>query len=455
MANRQRIAVLARHVTVATASGDASSAPEAHGSLGAATPEGLPGPIVAVGGGGMDECGEIISAIKAIAGVGEPNVLILPQASAREDAGEAGAAMWAAAGAGRVVNHACNPIDRGVALAELARADILWFPGGSQTRLADALEEVELMETIRRHNACGLVIGGTSAGAAIMSTAMLSGAAESGAYISGARAATDIPEPRAGWLRGLTHKGLALWSAVILDQHFTQRSRQSRLLSAVLDDPARLGVGIDERTAVIVRGGTLRVVGEGTVTIYDARAALAAGSFKDGDRQSVRDAKVSLLCSGQEYNWQQQPGTRFVSHPQHPSADLRSYRLGAIGAFAECVGAGAKTLGLSSAMTPSDLGALLEDAEEIIARNGAQYHYEDEFLVTDLFPSEVTDGLHLLLIFRDDSTLAEYKSLKAAKAALVERGEYEGVPRENIARAMAALLSYTEEKTWALLGGGS
>ena len=106
-------------------------------------------------------------------------------------------------------------------------------------------------------------------------------------------------------------------------------------------------------------------------------------------------------------------------------------------------------------MTPSDLGALLEDAEEIIARNGAQYHYEDEFLVTDLFPSEVTDGLHLLLIFRDDSTLAEYKSLKAAKAALEERGEYKAVPRENIARAMAKLLSYTEEKTSALLCGAA
>lgn len=427
--------------------------------LGAATisddvVSGLSGPIVAVGGGGMDERGEIISAIKAMAGVDEPRVLILPQASAREDAGEAGAAMWAAAGAGRVVNHACDPIDREVVLAELARTDILWFPGGQQTRLADALVEAELMEEIRHRNACGMVIGGTSAGAAIMSDTMLSGTPESGVYLSGARAATDIPEPRPGWVRGLTHQGLALWSAVILDQHFTQRSRQSRLLTAVLDDPDRLGIGIDERTAVIVDGETLRVAGEGTVTIYDARAALGAGSFNDGDMQSVRDAKVSLLRSGQEYNWQQPTIIQFVPHPQNSSVDLRSYRLGAIGAFAECVGAGVKTLGLSSPMSPSDLGALLEDAEEIIARNGAQYHYEDEFLVTDLFPPELTNGLHVLLIFRDESTLAEYKSIKAAKAALMERGEYEGVARENIARAMARLLSYTEEKTRALLGAG-
>ena len=69
------------------------------------------------------------------------------------------------------------------------------------------------MDAIRQRNASGLVIGGTSAGAAIMSEAMLSGTPESGAYLSGARAATDIPEPRVGWLRGLTHQGLALWSA--------------------------------------------------------------------------------------------------------------------------------------------------------------------------------------------------------------------------------------------------
>jgi cyanophycinase len=442
MAHRRRVALLARHVTAALSSDDLP----AHEPV-----PGLSGPIVAVGGGGMDEGGEIVSAIKALGGVNEPSVLILPQASAREDAGEAGVAMWAAAGAGRVVNHARNPIDRDVALAELARADILWFPGGQQTRLADALVEAELMDAIRQRNASGLVIGGTSAGAAIMSKAMLSGTPESGAYLAGARAGTDIPEPRVGWLRGLTHQGLALWSAAILDQHFTQRSRQSRLLTAVLDDPARLGVGIDERTAVVVHGQTFRVVGEGTVTIYDARAAVAAGAFEDGDGQSVRDAKVSLLRSGQEYNWQQPP---LVPHPQNPSADLRSYRLGAIGAFAECVGAGVKTLGLSSAMPPSDLSALLEDAKEIIARNDAQYYYEDDFLVTDLFPPEVTDGMHLLLIFGDDSTLTEYTALKAAKAALVERGEYEGEAREGIARGMATLLSYTEEKTQALLDGG-
>ena len=68
-------------------------------------------------------------------------------------------------------------------------------------------------------------------------------------------------------------------------------------------------------------------------------------------------------------------------------------------------------------MPPSDLSALLEDAKEIIARNDAQYYYEDDFLVTDLFPPEVTDGMHLLLIFGDDSTLTEYTALKAAPAA--------------------------------------
>lgn len=100
---------------------------------------------------------------------------------------------------------------------------------------------------------------------------------------------------------GLTHHGLALWPGAILDQHFTQRSRQSRLLSTVLDNPGLLGVGVDERTAVVLVQGAFRVVGEGTVTVYDARAPAAVGSFEAGERQSVRQAKLSLLHTGQTF----------------------------------------------------------------------------------------------------------------------------------------------------------
>ena len=227
---RRRVGVLgsvARHVAAPSVAG-ADSEP-----AGAAVAGGATGSLVAIGGGGWDEGGEILAAIKALAAEHTQResgfrVLILPHASAKDDAGQAGVTMWEAAGC-TVVNHAQDPIEREAALAELEMADILWFPGGSQTKLAEALEGADLMGTIRQRSGAGMVIAGTSAGAAIQSEAMLSGAPVPGAYISGAKATTDSPEPRPGWISGLTHRGLALWRPVILDQHFTQRSRQSRL----------------------------------------------------------------------------------------------------------------------------------------------------------------------------------------------------------------------------------
>lgn len=256
---------------------------------------------------------------------------------------------------------------------------------------------------------------------------------------------------------GLTHHGLALWPEVILDQHFTQRSRQSRLLSTVLDNPELLGVGIDERTAVVLRQDAFSVVGEGTVTVYDARAPAVVGAFEMGARQSVWQAKLSLLHTGQSFmlkqHLQKQQATSQSgagtggSHREH----LRSYRLGAIGAFAECVGAGVKTLGLSSPMPEADLVALLDDARAIISRNGAQCYVEPDFLVTDLFPSSLTDGMQVILIYRDKTALAEYKKLKAEKTRLIQAGQWKGIQKEALARNVAKLLSYTYEKTNELL----
>lgn len=137
-----------------------------------------------------------------------------------------------------------------------------------------------------------------------------------------------------------------------------------------------------------------------------------------------------------------------------PSAiDLRSYRLGGMGAFAEMVGAGVKTLALSSPMTQAEVDDLLTDAQRIAAENGAEIFRETDFLVTDLFSSELTDGLEVLLIYRG-ATLDRYQNLKAAKVRLVESGEYEGEARLEIARRFGSLLSYPESRIQELLQDG-
>jgi hypothetical protein len=139
-----------------------------------------------------------------------------------------------------------------------------------------------------------------------------------------------------------------------------------------------------------------------------------------------------------------------VSLAQKPDIDERSYQLGVIGAFAEVVGARVKKLALSSPMTPGEMDALIREAEKIVARNGALSWREEDFLVTDLFPADVTEGKHVLLIYLDP-VKDEYLALKAKKARLVAEGRYEGEARLEIAREMGRLLSYPESRIDELL----
>lgn len=126
-----------------------------------------------------------------------------------------------------------------------------------------------------------------------------------------------------------------------------------------------------------------------------------------------------------------------------PQIDKRSYNLGIMGGFAEVVRLGVKKLALSEVMTPEEMDGLMEDAEAVAERNQVQIWRETDFLVTDLYPSDVAEGKHVLLIYTG-TTLDEYLTLKADKAALIADGQYQGQARENIARRFGKLLSYPD-----------
>ena len=123
--------------------------------------------------------------------------------------------------------------------------------------------------------------------------------------------------------------------------------------------------------------------------------------------------------------------------------DQRSYNLGIMGGFAEVVRLGVKQLALSEVMTPEEMDGVMDDAMVIAERNEVQMWRETDFLVTDLYPADVAEGKHVLLIYTGD-TLDRYLALKADKARLVAAGEYEGAAREEIARRFGRLLSYPE-----------
>jgi uncharacterized protein YegL len=137
-----------------------------------------------------------------------------------------------------------------------------------------------------------------------------------------------------------------------------------------------------------------------------------------------------------------------------PSIDDRSYKLGGIGAFGEMVNVGIKKLALSAALSPEDMDALIEEAVRVAKRNNVEIYREKDFLVTDLFPTSVTDGKHVLVIYKGE-TKQEYLDLKIKKAKLVASNQYTGQAREEIAQQFGAMLSYPKWKIDELINSNN
>jgi cyanophycinase len=149
----------------------------------------------------------------------------------------------------------------------------VWFGGGDQILLARALRGTKTERAIHDRYAAGAVIGGTSAGAAVMSAQMITGDER---HPGGARPPSDSSDGFMTIARDdiVIDAGFALLTNAIVDQHFVRRKRHNRLLSLVLEQPVHLGVGIDESTALVVEpDGRWRVAGESVALVYDARRA--------------------------------------------------------------------------------------------------------------------------------------------------------------------------------------
>lgn len=126
-----------------------------------------------------------------------------------------------------------------------------------------------------------------------------------------------------------------------------------------------------------------------------------------------------------------------------PHIDHRSYQLGIMGGFAEVVKLGVKKLALSEVMSPAEMDDIMADALIVAKRNGVEMWRETDFLVTDLYPADVAEGKHVLLIYTGD-TRDQYLAIKSDKEMLIASGRYEGAAREEIARRFGRLLSYPE-----------
>jgi cyanophycinase len=150
-----------------------------------------------------------------------------------------------------------------------------------------------LADVIRARHRAGVAVGGTSAGAAVLSQSMITGDA-------------DLQSLAAG--KTTVAPGLGLLPDVIVDQHFLRRQRQNRLTSAVLERPDQLGVGIDEATAAIFQNGTIEVLGRSAVVVIDARRAQVEPIVADRP-VAARDVRVTILRDGMSLAVAPNPGS--------------------------------------------------------------------------------------------------------------------------------------------------
>ncbi len=238
------------------------------------------GALVIVGGGGTTA--PICARALELARGPQTKVVVLPQASSVENRGEESAQMWREAGAAQA--QVIEFVDAPAARAAIAGADLIWIGGGDQSRFMEEARAAGMLELLIERHRAGVVFGGTSAGAAVMSGVMITGEPE------------DAPERIAPKSQVLS-QGLGLLEAAIVDQHFVVRRRNNRLLSAVLAHPQLLGLGIDERTALIALPGRFEVVGEGPVVVFDARSA-SISPAESGPVWSARDVRLTVLREG-------------------------------------------------------------------------------------------------------------------------------------------------------------
>jgi cyanophycinase len=241
-----------------------------------------PGPVVAVGGGGTTPA--IVARTLELAGGKAAVVAVLPQASELPTAGDGSVKMWTEAGAKSV--RVVSFDNREAARAILKEATLIWMPGGSQSRFMEKIDGTGLAELITERHRAGAVVGGTSAGAAVLSAEMITGEAD----LKGLKSGTTILK-----------KGLGLLPGVLVDQHFLQRQRGNRLISGVLDHPTLVGVGIDEATAVIFQGTMMQVLGKSGVVVVDPRPSTRE-AFSAGQIVAATGLRLSVLREGMSYS---------------------------------------------------------------------------------------------------------------------------------------------------------
>jgi cyanophycinase len=258
-------------------------------------PEGASrGWIIPIGGAENKENDRhILERFVRCAGGRDADIVVIPTASRLHETGPRYEKLFRDLGAARVdvmdfdTRRDCQEPGR---LQRLEQATGIFFTGGNQLRLTTLLGGTPVAKLVRTRNAGGVTVGGTSAGASILSEHMIAFGDEGSSVISGSVRLAP---------------GLGLTNRFIIDQHFRQRDRLGRLLTALAYNPFAVGIGLDEDTAAFIGPDeTVEVEGSGGVTIVDASdvSYSSMDSVVEGQPVCMLGLRLHVLVAGATFN---------------------------------------------------------------------------------------------------------------------------------------------------------
>mgnify|MGYP001381388222 FL=1 len=250
--------------------------------------------IIPIGGAENKETDRLIlERFVDCSGGRDADIVVIPTASRLHETGPRYEQLFRELGAARVTSmdfdtrRDCQEPGR---LQRLREATGIFFTGGNQLRLTTLLGGTPVAKLVRLRNAAGVAVGGTSAGASFLSEHMIAFGDEGSSVISGSVRLAP---------------GLGLTNRFIIDQHFRQRDRLGRLLTALAYNPFAVGIGLDEDTAAFIGPDeTVEVAGSGGVTVVDASdvSYSSMDSVTEGEPVCMLGLKLHILVAGATFN---------------------------------------------------------------------------------------------------------------------------------------------------------
>jgi cyanophycinase len=258
-------------------------------------PEGATrGWIIPIGGAENKENDRhILERFVRCSGGRDADIVVIPTASRLHETGHRYQKLFRDIGAARVdvmdfdTRRDCQEPSR---LQRLGEATGIFFTGGNQLRLTTLLGGTPVAKLVRLRNAAGVAVGGTSAGASFLSEHMIAFGDEGSSVISGSVRLAP---------------GLGLTNRFVIDQHFRERDRLGRLLTALAYNPFAVGIGLDEDTAAFIGPDeTVEVEGSGGVTVVDASdvSYSSMDAVTEGEPVCMLGLKLHILVSGATFN---------------------------------------------------------------------------------------------------------------------------------------------------------